>query len=107
MADREGLKKFLEKKNSLKRRILELNETLHLDLAFAFERLFEARAYTYFATEEKLRDFEALFEKIAIQVDEATDTGDLTRVAERLAYVEERLDEFESRLYNRPRRKRP
>jgi hypothetical protein len=43
--------------------------------------------------------------KIGEQVDDAIDLSDLTRTAERLAYVEDRLYELESRLYNRPRRR--
>lgn len=98
--------KIGERKDKLKRRIAELIGTVHLDLAFAFERFFEARAYSYSALEEELQNFEGLFLKIEGQVDAARDLSDLTRSAERLAYVEDRLDELQGRLYNRPRRRR-
>jgi hypothetical protein len=101
----DNFKKIEERKSKLRRRIAELTGAVELDLAFVFERFFDTRAYSYATLEEELQNFENLFVKIEAQVDDAIDLSDLTRTAERLAYVEDRLDELESRLYNRPRRK--
>lgn len=79
---------------------------VQLDLSFVFERFFDTRAYTYATFEEELINFESLFTKIEEQVDDAIDLSELTRSAERLAYVEDCLDELESRLYSRSRRRR-
>ena len=106
MADEDFLRKLQERKHRLKRRIAELNETIEIDLAFAVDRDDDARAFSFFTLEEKLQDFQELFQKILDQVDEATTLADLDRTVGRLSYVEDRLDEAESQLYNRPRRRR-
>lgn len=106
MYDADATKKLFERKRQLNRRIIELRGTLQIDLAFAFEHYYEARAYTYFAVEEKIQDFEELFLKLEIQIDESDNLSDLGRTAERVSYVEDRLDELQSEIYNRPRRRR-
>lgn len=106
MTDEDFLKKLQERKGRLKRRIAELNETVEIDLVFAVDRYDDARGHSFFTLEERLQDFQILFQKILDQVDEATALADLDRTAGRLSYVEDRLDELESQLYNRPRRKR-
>ncbi|HZR46069.1 MAG TPA: DnaJ domain-containing protein [Candidatus Manganitrophaceae bacterium] len=106
MYDADAVKKLFERKRQLNRRIIELRGALQIDLAFAFEHYYEARAYTYFAIEEKIQDFEELFLKLEIQIDESDNLSDLGRTAERVAYVEDRLDELQSEIYNRPRRRR-
>lgn len=104
--DGDFLKKLGDRKGRLKRRLIELNETIEIDLAFAVDRYDDARGHSFFTLEERLQDFQMFFQKISEQVDEATTLADLDRTAGRLSYVEDRLDELESRLYNRPRRKR-
>ncbi len=106
MYDADATKKLFARKRQLNRRIIELRSTLQIDLAFAFEHYYEAHAYTYFAIEEKIQDFEELFLKLEIQIDESDNLSDLGRTAERVSYVEDRLDELQSEIYNRPRRKR-
>ncbi len=104
--DEDFLRKLQERKNRLKRRLAELDEIIEIDLAFAVDRADDARAFSFFTIEEKLQDFQGLLEKILDQVDEATTLSDLDRTVGRLSYVEDRLDEAESQLYNRSRRRR-
>ncbi|NKE69734.1 DnaJ domain-containing protein [Candidatus Manganitrophus noduliformans] len=104
--DEDFLKKLGDRKGRLKRRLVELNETIEIDLAFAVDRYDDARGHSFFTLEERLQDYQILFQKILDQVDEATTLADLDRTAGRVSYVEDRLDELESQLYNRPRRKR-
>lgn len=106
MQNADAAKKLSERKRQLQRHIIELKETLQIDLAFAFERYYEARAYTYFDIEEKVQVFEELFLKLEGQIDDVDNLSDLTRTAERVAYVEDCLDELEAALYNRARRRR-
>ncbi len=104
--DEEFLKKLGDRKTRLRRRLAELNDTIEIDLAFAADRYDDTRGHSFFTLEERLQDFQMLFQKIFEQVDESTTLADLDRTAGRLAYVEDRLDELESQLYNRARRKR-
>jgi len=97
--------KLLEHKRKLSRRISVLCVSIEQDISFAFEKYFEAHSYTYFSLEERLHGIKALFESIQNQVAEATRLPDLSKMAERVAYVEERMDELVSPLYNRRRQK--
>lgn len=99
-------KRLLEKKQSVRRGLHALLETVQVDLAFAFDQFYEARVYTYFALEEKLQGFEDLLHKIEDQINEVETWAELNRTAERLSYVEDRLDELESALYGRSRRRK-
>ena len=99
------MENLLERRSVLKCRIAKLNRTLQTDLAIAFEKHFEARADTYFRMEEQLYNFESLLKNIDGQSDQAKTCTDLNRTADRLSYVEDRLDEFQSTLYRRPRRR--
>jgi DnaJ-domain-containing protein 1 len=104
--DEDFVQKLRDRKGRLRRRLTELNETIEIDLVFAVDRYDDARAHSFFTLEERLQDIQMLFQKILDQVDEATTLADLDRTAGRLSYVEDRLDELESQLYNRPRRRR-
>lgn len=100
------VQKLRDRKGRLRRRLTELNETIEIDLGFAVDRYDDARAHSFFTLEERLQEMQMLFQKVLDQVDEATTLADLDRTAGRLSYVEDRLDELESQLYNRPRRRR-
>jgi len=63
-------------------------------------------SYAYFSLEEKLLGIKTLFESIQNQVAEAARISDLSKTAERVLYVEDRMDEIIGPLYNRRRRKR-
>ncbi|MFY9268493.1 MAG: DnaJ domain-containing protein [Candidatus Manganitrophaceae bacterium] len=106
MTDEDFIRKLQERKDRIKRRIAELNETIEIDLAFAVDHSDDARAVSFFTLEEKLQDFQELFQKILDQVNEASTLADLDRTVGRLSYVEDRLDEAESQLYHRPRKRR-
>ncbi|MBI3359246.1 MAG: DnaJ domain-containing protein [Nitrospirae bacterium] len=98
--------KFLEQKRKLTRRISALCGSIEQDLTVAFDKYFEENSYAYFSFEEKLNSVRTLFESIQNQVAEATRISDLSKIAERVLYVEDRMDEIIAPLYNRRRRKR-
>jgi len=100
------VKGLLERRRLLNRKIEKLNGTIQVYLVAAFERHFETGAETYFKMEEQLYNFEGLFKSIEDQGNQAETPADFSRIAERLSYVEDRLDEFQSALYNRPMKRR-
>ncbi len=102
----EDAKKLLEQKHKLSRRISALCGSIEQDLSFAFEKYFEENSYAYFSLEEKLHGLKALFESIQNQIAETTRMPDLSKMAERVGYVEDRMDELTAPIYNRRRRKR-
>jgi len=99
-------KKLLEQKQKLTRRISALCGSIDQDLAVAFEKYFEENSYAYFSFEEKLFGIKTLFETIQNQVAETTTLSELTKMAERVGFVEDRMDELIAPLYNRRKRKR-
>ncbi len=105
MYSRDNTKGLSERKRKLTHRIIELCGAVDQDLGYTFEKTFEENSYAYFAVEEKLFGIKTLFETILNQVKEATTLSELSKVAERVGFVEDRLDEMESQIYNRRRRK--
>ena len=102
----EDAKKLLEQKRRLTRRIVALCGSIDQDLTVAFEKYFEENSYVYFSFEEKLNGIKTLFESIQNQVADTIRLSELSKMAERLGYVEDRMDELIAPLYNRRRRKR-
>jgi hypothetical protein len=98
--------KLLEQKQKLTRRIVALCGSIEQDLTVAFEKYFDDNSYAYFSFEEKLNSIRTLFESMRSQVAETTMLSDLSKMAERVGFVEDRMDEIIAPLYNRRRRKR-
>jgi hypothetical protein len=97
--------KLLERKAKLTGRINKVCETIDQDISYTFEKFFENNSYAYFALEEKLMGMKFLLETLRDQVKEAASVGDLLTFVGRMDYIEDRLDEMESQIYRR-RRKR-
>jgi len=106
MAQNSNTQKLTERKQCLGRHITALLGAIQVNLAYGFEQFYGTRIHAYFSLEEKLQRFEALFYNIKGQLGEATTLADVDRIADRLAYVEDRLDELESVLYHRPRKRK-
>jgi hypothetical protein len=96
---------LLEQKRKLNHRIERLCDAIDHDLHEVFLKYFESNSYAYFALEEKLVVMKALFETIQRQGMETTTLADLSKVIERAGYVEDRMDEIESQIYNRRKRR--
>jgi hypothetical protein len=99
-------KKFLEQKQKLAKRIFALCASIDQDLAVAFAKYFEENSYAYFSFEEKLNAIKTLFESIQDQIVASKTIPDLSKMAARVGFVEDRMDELIAPLYNRRRRKR-
>ncbi len=98
--------RLLRKKRQLKQHLLKLKASLSLALNDAFDRYFESRPLAYLRIEDKLDHLASLFEVLGKQINSADCRGDLGRVGGRISFVEDRLDEIEADLYQRPRRRR-
>jgi hypothetical protein len=74
------------------------------DILFAFEKYFDDNSYDYLSLEEKMQSMQDLLEMIQNQAQEATRLSEISKFSERVGYIEERMDEVVSPLYNRRRR---
>ncbi len=101
----DEIQKLSHRKFKLTHQIEKVCNAIDQDIAYLFEKFFESNSYAYFALEEKLLGMKLLFETLGSQVKETTILSDLTKVAERIGYVEDRLDEMESQIYRRRKRR--
>ena len=105
MYSKDDTKKLSEQKRKLEQQIRNLCKMVDHDLENAFEIYFEHQLHLYFSIEEKLLGLRTLFVALDNQVKEATTCGELVQAANRISYVDDLLDEIESRLYRRRRRR--
>ncbi len=102
----EQEKRFTTRKRHLMRHITQLMESLRLDLVVASEKDEAATTDAFFHLEEGFLKMDGLFLNIERQIQDATGLSELAQSAQRLDFVEDRMDELEAQLYNRPRRRR-
>ncbi len=100
----EEEKRYIARKGQLLRHLEGLMTLLQADLAVASEKAEQIDTFVHL--EEPFLKLEELFLNLSSQLDRTARASELTQVAARIAFVEDRLDELEARLYNRPRRKR-
>lgn len=90
----------------MRRRILELRGTIEESLNFAMDHLMQERVDTYFKMEERLGDLDKTLGLIEEELLEVQDLTSAKRLESRLAFVEDRFEELDSELRQRPRRRR-
>lgn len=95
---------FSERQRRFKHRLSELRERVQDSLCYAFDKLLQERMDTYFVVEERLEEFEKLFEQIAGELDEVTEIGGLERLEKRFFYLEDSFEETDAGLRGRPAR---
>lgn len=106
MAESGSRTKLLLQKRRLLRHLLQMKAALPDLLEHAFDRFYEAQALTYLKIEEKAYRFESLITKLEVQVETTDSMGLLRQVAGRVNYIADQLDEVESTVFKRPRRRK-
>jgi len=104
MIDRQ--KQIAGRKQRMRRHLARLTRTVQEDLDACLEKQEEMSQETFFHLEERLQKIESLFGAILTQIDDTSTLIETSRCAERMAFMEDRLDEAEAELYRRPRRRR-
>lgn len=107
MAGADPFKKAMELRKKLRDRVDNLIASVEKCSAEAFERVFHERMDTYFTQQERLEEMEVLLAQLIGEIDQARDLEGLKRLSGRLTFLEDHFDEIDSRMYNRPARKRP
>jgi len=104
MTDRQ--KQIAGRKQKMRRHLARLIRTVRDDIGVCLEKQEEMPPETFLHLDERFQKIESLFGAISIQIDDVETLIETSRCAERMAFVEDRLDEAEAELYRRPRRRR-
>lgn len=90
----------------MRRRILELRAKTAESQDFAMDHLMEERVDTYFKVEEGLGEIEKALGLIEEEILQVRDVAGAHRLESRLEFMEERFEELDSEIRQRPRRRR-
>ena len=104
MMDRQ--KQIAARKQKMQRHLVRLTRTVQEDMGACLEKQEEMSQEDFFHLDEQFQKIESLFGAISTQIDDVSTLIETSRCAERMAFVEDRLDEMEAVLYRRPRRRR-
>ncbi|MFQ5587756.1 MAG: DnaJ domain-containing protein [Nitrospiria bacterium] len=106
MARTESLKIFIHRHRELKRHLSKMKASLPESLDHAFDRFYEKQPLTYVQFEEKLFRIDALIAQMDMQLRTVDGMAALRQAAGRVSYIADRLDEIESVVFQRGRRRR-
>src|SRR2546428_4791029 len=90
----------------MKSRVAELQARITKDVDYAFESLLQVQPDLSLKMESELEEVLRMAELIESELDEASGISELERLDRRIEFIEERFEELEAELYNRPRRRR-
>lgn len=88
------------------RRIEELKSRTEDSLDFAMDHLMQEQVDTYFRIEEGLGEIDRTLALIEEELGQLHDQTGAVRLQSRLEFVEDRFEEFDSEIRQRPRRRR-
>jgi hypothetical protein len=103
--DNSGPRAMALRKN-LRNRLGHLQNRVEKSLSEAFERVFHERMDTYFSQEERLDEMVILVSQMTGELDQTVDLEALKKLSGRLNFLEDHFEEIDSRLYDRPMRRR-
>ncbi len=90
----------------MRRRIAELKIKNEDSLDFAMDHMMQDQVDTYFRVEEGLGEIDRTLMLIEEELQHIHDLSGASRLESRLEFVEDRWDEFDSEIRQRPRRRR-
>jgi hypothetical protein len=90
----------------MRRRIDDLRRKTEDSLDFAMDHMMQDRVDTYFRVEEGLGEIDRTLGLIEEELTQIHDLSGASRLDSRLEFVEDRFEEFDSEIRQRPRRRR-
>lgn len=97
----------MELRRTLRNRLEDLQGRVEATSSEAFERVLHDRMDTYFTQEERLLEMEMLLSGLRGEIDRAHELQGLRQLAERLNFLEDHLEDIDSKMFDRPVRRRP
>ena len=98
--------KFLKFRTGMQKRIGSLRAKTEESLDMAVESMMEERVYGFFQVEHGLEEVIKSLIEIEEELEVIRDLSGAMRLESRLEFVEDRWDEFDSEIRERPRRRR-
>ena len=92
--------------SGMNKRIAELRIKTEESLDLAIDTMFQDRVDSYFQVEKGLEEVDRMLSLIAGDVEEIHELNAAQRLESRLEFIEDRFDEFDSEIRQRPRRRR-
>jgi len=102
----------LNEKNRLRfvtgihKRITELHAQTEESLDFALDTMFHDQVDSYLRVEQGLAEVDRMLNLIEADLEEIFEFSAAQRLESRLEFIEDRFDEFDSEIRQRPRRRR-
>jgi len=88
------------------RRIAQLRAQTEQSLDFAIETMFQERVEAYLRVEEGLIEVDRMLVLVEEEIESIDEVNAAQRLESRLEFIEDRFEEFESEIRQRPRRRR-
>ena len=96
-------KKFVA---GITRRIAQLRGQIEKSLDFAIETMFQERIESYLRVEQGMMEVDRMLSLVEQEVDDIRGLNEAQRLESRLEFIEDRFEEFESEIRQRPPRRR-
>lgn len=93
-------------REEMQKRIVEIQSRSAENLDYAFDKLIQEQADLYFKLEEGFEEVRQTVSCIAAEIEAASGLSEFERLERRIDFIEDRFEDMESELYNRPRRRR-
>jgi hypothetical protein len=98
--------KFMKFRNGMQRRIASLRAKTDDSLEVAVDTMMEDRVDSFFRVEQGLEEIAKSLVLIEEELEQVRDLSGAMRLESRLEFVEDRWDDFDSEIRERPRRRR-
>jgi hypothetical protein len=92
--------------SGMNRRVAELRIQAEKSLDFAIETMFQDRVDAYLRVEQGLVEIDRMLGLVECEIEEITELSAAQRLESRVEFIEDRFDEFDSEIRQRPRRRR-
>ena len=92
--------------SGMRRRIVELRAQSERSLDFAIDTMMLERVESYFTVETGLAEIDRMVSLIEEELDEVRELTHAHRLEARLEFIEDRFEDFNSEIYQRPKRRR-
>ena len=103
---KDGSGRFFVLQDALRRRIDALHTKINVGMEFALDHLFDQQIDHYFRHEEAFEELEALCQRVTADFDSLDSLDALKRFEARFVILEDRCEEIDSALRQRPMRRR-
>jgi len=103
---KDGTSRFFTLQDSLRERMERLQQKIGAGLDFALDHLFEHHVDHYFRHEEAFEELESLFCRVTADFDALETVDALRRFEARFVILEDRCEEIDAALRQRPMRRR-